>query len=444
MIQLSPETTAFYRSTLITRRRIILLTAFVITAFMVPVYHIMQRVQPFDPGVMLAVGGTALAPTTVYLLIVIVTIFLAIAGAVRLQFTTDVALSICLFFLSLMTICLGYLFLITVANDEGRVFFMQGLFQVLIVAHVFSVFPFLVLLSFSILICLASIITSKLATEWAPLEASFYVQELISINVVLLLAAKLLETKAKQNWILQSSISSASDRREDEHRRETEWLSFTAHFLRHELRNALTGISTSLVLLKRRLESESQLTLAQSAEHSVLRMRQLLDRAGSATAIEADLVDADLIDTDLVSELRRAVETQFGELPDSWNLNVGVDQYVVTAAENCIRVGLEHCIRYLARVCSPPNELTVALEEIDSHVKLVVRYVDPNRSTDLMSPRFSTQKPDHSPHFDLFIAKRAFETASGSLKPLTGVGEEIHAIEISIPLGGRDLSNISS
>lgn len=429
----------FYEAALKSRRRIILITAGLIAAYMIVVYQIMLEIEPFNPGTVTSFFGREYAPQILFISAVLIASVLALLGAAGIQFSISVTLIFGSFFLAALTLCGTYLLLLKVANDPGRAFLIQGIIQVLVVVHVFSVLPFRALLLLSLIVCISTAIATGQTDGWSEADADFYLQQLVSINVVLLAAAKMLEIKARQNWSLHGSIAEARVRREEEHRRDTEWLSFTAHFLRHELRNALTGISTSLVLIKRRAESSTQLELAQSAEDSVVRMRKLLDRAGDATSTEAELSEQSEGLTDLESELQRAIETEFGETPGEWRLRTRGEAFAVNAPQVAVRVGLEHCIRYLARANGPPKELAVSLESGDEVVSLTFSYTDPNRAAGFTDPRFGTQSPDCSPHFDLFVAKRAFETATGSLSPIESDDGSVKGIEILLPSSGAPL-----
>jgi signal transduction histidine kinase len=82
-------------------------------------------------------------------------------------------------------------------------------------------------------------------------------------------------------------------------RERVEWLSLVAGFTRHELRNAMAGIGTSLQLLERTGLPGDGTTYVERATRSLDFMRGVLQKVADATSLEAALETQEMRDVDL-------------------------------------------------------------------------------------------------------------------------------------------------
>jgi signal transduction histidine kinase len=83
-----------------------------------------------------------------------------------------------------------------------------------------------------------------------------------------------------------------------EHER-SEWLSVIAGFTRHELKNAMAGIGSSLELLERLALSANGAEYVDRAKRSLHFMRSILTQVANATSLESALELQELEDVDL-------------------------------------------------------------------------------------------------------------------------------------------------
>jgi len=77
------------------------------------------------------------------------------------------------------------------------------------------------------------------------------------------------------------------------------WLQNIAQFLRHEMRNALTGVNTSLELLTREMNAKEEMKYVNRAKKGMKTIGSLLESVSSATSIESAFYAEDTKEIDL-------------------------------------------------------------------------------------------------------------------------------------------------
>lgn len=109
---------------------------------------------------------------------------------------------------------------------------------------------------------------------------------------------------------------------QERHERQTEaaridWLENLAHFLRHELRNSVVGVRTSLDLLERRTKPEaSTLTYFERARRGLQVIGRLLESTSAASSLESSFIRDPITAFDLVHLVHAEVENHRVIHPD--------------------------------------------------------------------------------------------------------------------------------
>ena len=152
-------------------------------------------------------------------------------------------------------------------------------------------------------IAVAVIVLPFLAlSAWQGLEARFFWYSSASLLTVWLIASYgslRYELVSRDRFLGRHRLEHEYARRLASERERVEWLSLVAGFTRHELRNAMAGIGTSLQLLERSGLPGDGTTYVERATRSLDFMRGVLRKVADATSLEAALETQEMRDVDL-------------------------------------------------------------------------------------------------------------------------------------------------
>lgn len=130
----------------------------------------------------------------------------------------------------------------------------------------------------------------------------------VSASLVALAYTYLAEVWSRQNFLLQRQLTRERDRSasllEDVRSAREErvsWLERMGHFLRHELKNQLIGIQTSVGMLRGRTDSTEGTRFVERAERSAKVMSRIIEAATEATSLEGALQNIEAEDLDLAA-----------------------------------------------------------------------------------------------------------------------------------------------
>jgi signal transduction histidine kinase len=260
-------------------------------------------------------------------------------------------------------------------------------------------------------------VTTAAAPEPLKAEAWFNAQQVASLIAIALYAAYVLETRARQNFELLASLNEEQRLTEQEGRERTGWLAFTTKFLRHELRNGLIGIGSSLMLLRRRAADSDERVLIDRADASVGHMRHLLEEAAQATELEESLrkMRCELLPlAPLVTEVAEEVSAAGPcRITRAFDNGPGI---VTLVNEELLQEGLRRLLAFATRQHRTAPAVEITFEESADSVSIVIAFRQEQASVAPFDPRFATGPGDAAPRFDLFVAERI---ASAHLATLT-------------------------
>lgn len=137
---------------------------------------------------------------------------------------------------------------------------------------------------------------------------NYYAIDVVIVFALSALATYRYERASRSNFLAQRmsrqaharQLSIAADRRH--------WLEVIAAFLRHELKNAMTGVSSSIELAARADSTAAAARYHERAQRSVHYMRRLLVQVADATSLESALKHEAFERFDLSELLRERVE----------------------------------------------------------------------------------------------------------------------------------------
>jgi signal transduction histidine kinase len=152
-------------------------------------------------------------------------------------------------------------------------------------------------------IAAAAIVLPFLAlSAWQGLEDRLIWYSTASLFTVWLIAgygSLRYELVSRDRFLGRHRLEHEYARRLASERERVEWLSLVAGFTRHELRNAMAGIGTSLQLLERSGLPGDGTTYVERATRSLDFMRGVLRKVADATSLEAALETQEMRDVDL-------------------------------------------------------------------------------------------------------------------------------------------------
>lgn len=127
-----------------------------------------------------------------------------------------------------------------------------------------------------------------------------------------------LQTEMRQRRAFRQKRELTQLRRAEEKKKDDriQWLQGFSGFLRHELKTALSGISTSLQMIQRHSKSTDIGRFADRAERSIRFMSQLLQRTAVASTLETALQDEKYDPVDLVDLTRIKFDEYRDAYPD--------------------------------------------------------------------------------------------------------------------------------
>jgi signal transduction histidine kinase len=96
-----------------------------------------------------------------------------------------------------------------------------------------------------------------------------------------------------------------------------DWLENLAHFLRHEVRNSVTGVRTSIDLLQRRVAADERSAVYfDRARQGLKVIQRLLESASEASSLEASFLQDSIAPLDLRALVAAELDSQRGAHPE--------------------------------------------------------------------------------------------------------------------------------
>ena len=165
------------------------------------------------------------------------------------------------------------------------------------------------------------IVALNLLTLWAldtpaDLLAKAIYMLVISTGILTVGAYRMEMTSRMEHYTAEQLLA------RERHERETDaariaWLENLAHFLRHELRNSVTSVRTSLDLLERRMPADDRNSVYfERARQGLKVIRRLLESASQASTLESSFMQDPVAPLDLSALVAAEVESQRLMRPD--------------------------------------------------------------------------------------------------------------------------------
>lgn len=274
-------------------------------------------------------------------------------------------------------------------------------------------------------IAVAVIVLPFLAlSAWQGLEARFIWYSAASLFTVWLIASYgslRYERVSRDRFQGRHRLEQEYARRLASERERVEWLSLVAGFTRHELRNAMAGIGTSLQLLERAGLSGEGTTYVERATRSLDFMRGVLGKVADATSLEAALESQEMRDVDLsrlVAE--RAEDFSREAAPRRCEVMVSDGVHVCGSADSLLQL-LDKLLNNALEHSPPDGLIRVSLQPELDRVRLEVMNFGvplPSDAERLFRPLVSLRAPGDQGHLGLglYVAQVIVNRHGGAIR----------------------------
>jgi len=274
---------------------------------------------------------------------------------------------------------------------------------------------------------------------WVDASLSQRLNPILSVTFVSLLAALstfqaefdqrrgFLAERENERWQVEK------DRLDNER---LQWLQIAVQFLRHELRNALVGVSSSIELLQRHVVDPGLMKYVTRAKNGTNFMREMFNRTAAVTSLEAALREEDFEIMELGGLVKDAISGYQTAYPSHQiNLNIGGAAIIRGNPTRLIEM-FEKIMDNAITHSEATLKIFVTLSSSADKVDLIIKNQgDPLPEEteglfDLFVSGSERTKADHSNlGLGLYVAKTIVEHHGGSIavKPAADVvGAEFH------------------
>lgn len=306
------------------------------------------------------------------------------------------------------------------ASADGVLFFNLAFIHVILFAYIFILIPIRNAIPLVLLLCLAHVLTASMVTgKVSSAILVFYITPSITFFAVLSYAGHAMEKSERSGFAYRKALGFEYDNRVKIEKERSKWLSLITDFLRHELKNSLIGISSSLELVFRKNSNEALESYIERARTSTSFMKRLIDEASVSTNLEAVLNNIKLEVTDISSLIiskrdeysNLYSDCQFDfEIEENLSLLLDPDR-LVQALDKLVNNAVEHCDHV------HPIRITLRKENNKAYIKVSNIGDVLKDDVDIFQPFISSKagKSDHNHGLGLFVVKRIAEAHGGEV-----------------------------
>jgi len=276
---------------------------------------------------------------------------LLVSGWLLTIFSTTVVFAQRSFLISTVIAGLAFSSLMWFSGSQGLIYYNYSFIHVLLFLYVMILLPFRLtvfagpaLSAFHVTMAFAS--ANDMATE----EVVFSVVPIFSVCLVLTYGAYFLELAARTAFLSTIALNDEYEEKLRLQQERSSWLGVITDFLRHEMKNSIIGISSSLDLLQRKNTDASLEGYLARARKSIRFMKRMLQEASAATSLETTLNAISLRRENISRVMNEKLAEYRDEYPDfrfdaqiddGVYLNCDVDK-VVQMIDKLVNNALEH------------------------------------------------------------------------------------------------------
>lgn len=200
------------------------------------------------------------------------------------------------------------------SGPEGIVYYNYNFLSVLLFIYVILVQPFQItfFLTFGLAVFHVLLVAINLEDAgWR--EIAFVISPVISTFVVLSYGSYFTEYASRSAFASNLALNKEYEDKLAVQEQRSNWLGLVTDFLRHEMKNSMIGISSSLQLIQKRNKDVDLQDYVSRARKSIDFMWRMLEEASRATSLESALSTITMAAVDL-PELVRERMTEYREM----------------------------------------------------------------------------------------------------------------------------------
>jgi signal transduction histidine kinase len=251
------------------------------------------------------------------------------------------------------------------------------------------------------------------------------------------------ESGARQTFVARRRVESEYAQRLAAERDRNHWLEIIAGFLRHELKNSMTGISSSLELMGRTALDRQAAIYLDRANSGVQFMRRFLQQAAYATSLEAALLQQEAEKLNLSDLVAGRVRDYGEDFPHkTFEADIDIDISVTGNSDSIVQM-LDKLINNAVEHSHSDEPIEISLKAAGQQAVLTVLDVGdplPTNCEDIFEP-FVGQKLERNETnlgLGLFVARVIVVHHGGRIRaePLLGMTGAQLIVEFPISRGG--------
>ena len=180
------------------------------------------------------------------------------------------------------------------------------------------------------------------------------------------------EWAQRDRYVAERKYSHEYERRLATERDRGAWLGLIAGFVRHELKNSIAGLGTSLQLIARAQSDEKRTEYLARANHSLAFMRHFLQRVGDATNVESALKHQEIEPVALSTLIAGRVEDFRLQVPDRvFEVTIDKNLDVLGNADSLVQM-LDKLLNNAIEHSAPGAVVRVAAQRVAENASLAI------------------------------------------------------------------------
>jgi signal transduction histidine kinase len=344
-----------------------------------------------------------------------------------------------IFIFSAVLCGLSFSSLMLLADIDGIIYYNYSFIHVMIYVYVLLLIPIRKSFPVVFFLCSYHVFLSYLVIDSLPTkQILFIISPCVTIFMILSYAGYSIEKSERFSFMYRRALGNEHDNRISIQEQRSKWLGMVTDFLRHELKNSLIGISSSLELINRKNKNEDLDRYIQRAGNSTGFMRRLLDEASTSTSLEAALNDIHLEEFNLSRLLEEKVY-EYRDVYGGYSFDTDIEKKVCASFDaDRLAQALDKLINNAVEHCDTEHPITVSLKRKKNNAHMTVSNIgDPIKDgVDIFQPFVSDKSNISNDNFGLglFVVKRIVEAHGGEVSA-KGLRKPDGAVfTISLPL----------
>lgn len=291
-------------------------------------------------------------------------------GLVGMAVIRRASLAIPFAFGCLFVVNLAWAAMLWVSGPNAEAYLAFGIAQTCLFTYSCIALPFrwsivAVAMALTVFLVLAS------GNDFAPRDFWFTTASLVTLFVIATYGTIRYERTSRERFLAQHRLQEEYALRLAVEHDRSQWLGVVAGFVRHEIKNAMAGVGSSLELLERSGLDAERKQYTDRAQRSLRFMRNVLDRVANATNLERALDVQETEDLNLSQLVRERLEDFRRDRSLLCDARIEPDVRVRGNTDSLAQM-LDKLLDNAIDHSAPNEPIVVTLEKSDGRVRLSI------------------------------------------------------------------------